>query len=155
MSDFKPLNVSAELSQITEKENKFFQSGKSEGAPYLFYKFEEFEDLMGHDICFYENGVLLVLKDSVKDYTESRSFVFFNNDGKRVFKAHNRRPVQTSEGYKYLRPEEDIQVKVYKDFIRVTKIDLKTKEKSEDYYDVLTGEVLQTFNEGEQLSIDI
>ena len=108
-----------EIEPITEKESLHYECKRSEGAPYLFYDFEECCDLMGHGVVFYPNGVLMFIKDENKDYTTSRSFVFYNNDMVDVFKAHNRRSLYNKETRtnEYLPPLKNIEVKVFEKYI--------------------------------------
>ena len=157
MSLYQKLKGFKELEPIEEKDALHFQSGRSEGAPYLFYDFEEFCDLMGHGVTFYPNGVLLYIKDKNKDYETSRSFVFYNNDKLEVLKAHNRRSQYNPEtrSTKYLPPIKDIEVKVYKDYIYIKETVFETNEIQERIIDVHTGEKLNDFVDGQQVSMDL
>lgn len=152
----KKLKGAKELKPIEEKCSKHFKSGRSEGAPYLFYKDEEFCDLMGHEIVFYPNGVLLQLKDRYKDHPTSKSYVFYNNNKVRIVKSHNRRPSFNLETRTntYLPPLVDIEIKVYENYIYLKETNLETKEVTEEIFSVHTGEKLNNLAESEQLSIN-
>ena len=50
----------------------------------MFFQGEEHADLMGHEVTFYTNGVLLTLKDKHKTYPDlEKSFIFYNNKGEK------------------------------------------------------------------------
>ena len=152
----KKLKGLKELQPIEESESRHFKSGRSEGAPYLFYKDEEFCDLMGHEIVFYPNGVLLKLKDMYKDHPTSKSFVFYNNNKIRVVKSHNRRPSYNFEtrSNKYLPPVVDIEIKVYENYIYLKETNFETKQVEEQIFSVHTGEKLNDLAKSEQMSIE-
>ena len=157
MSLYRNLKGYEELQPIDESESKYFKTGRSEGAPYLFHDFEEFCDLMGHGVVFYPNGVLLYMKDQNKDYETSRSFVFYNNNKLEVFKSHNRRShfnpeTRTST---YLPPLKDIEVKVYADFIYAKETSFETNNVKEYLISVHTGEKIDDLIDGEQLSFNL
>lgn len=157
MELLKKLKGLKELEPSVEQKSRYFEFGRSEGAPYLFYKGEEFCDLMGHEIIYYPNGVLLRLKDNCKDFETSKSFVFYNNNKLRVAKAHNRISVFDFKARMstYRPPEKDIEVKVYQDYIYVRETNFKTKEVEEQIISVHTGEKLNNIIESNQLSIDL
>lgn len=157
MSLYKKLRGLKELDPIDEKQSKHFKNGRSEGAPFLFYNDEEFCDCMGHELVFYPNGVLMRIKDKLKDFETSRSFVFYNNNKLKVLKAHNRRSsynlaMRMSD---YLPPLKDIEVKIYENYIYVKETNFETKEVEEQIISVHTGEKLNNLAESEQLSIDL
>lgn len=157
MSLSKNLEGFKELKPIEESESKYFKTGRSEGAPYLFHDFEEFCDLMGHGVIFYPNGVLLYIKDQNKDFETSRSFVFYNNNKQEVFKSHNRRSQFNPEtrSSTYLPPLKDIKVKIYKDFIYTKETVFETNQVVEYLIDVHTGQKIDDLIDGEQLSFNL
>ncbi len=159
MSILKQIKNQEELQPISREESKHFSEGRSEGAPYLFYNKEEFCDLMGHAVTYYETGVLLTLKDINKDYPDiSRSFEFYNNNKEQVLKIHNRNKYifnQETRTGRYLRPIKDIEVKVFKDYLYVKETMLETQEVEEYFIDVHTCERLYYLTDKQQFSLDI
>lgn len=138
---FSRLKSYPELSEIPE-EKSFFGGRRYDGEAYLFYKGEPLDALTGHEIKYYPNGVLLVLKESLRYFDESRSFVFYNNEGKQVFKEYNtkryyNRALAMSEAVK---PTYDLEVKVLERFLYVKETDFETRDVNEYFIDVLTGQ---------------
>lgn len=157
MSYYKSLIEDSESTPITEKESEHFKEGRSEGAPYLFYDYEEFCDLMGHKITYYPTGVLLSLKDNCKFFETSKSFVFYNNDKKTVLDIHNLNYKYNalSRTRDYAEPTKDIDVKVYEDYLLVTETDFANQTTVEYLVDVHTGEKITDLIDGEQLSFNL
>ena len=155
-----------ELEEIPAEKSFFESKRNTEGDKCLFFKREEVDELMGHYVKFYKNGVLLVLKDDAKDYSfttnpklkyESKSFAFYNDlpveDGKfkkPVFEIHNRNRSRESSAINP--PIKDIDVKVYEHFLLVREIGATTTEYT---VDILTGEKTYFVNNENQLSFDI
>lgn len=157
------------LPEISPAESKFESKRNKEGDRCLFFKGTEVDELLGHEVKFYETGVLLVLLDYAKDFSketnpdlqvESKSFVFYNNEDVKndeikrpIFEIHNRnRNKQTRQ---LLPPVKDIEVTVGEHHLFVQEIDVKTNEKVEYFVDILTGEKLYGITEDSQLSFDI
>ena len=129
----------------------------TEGFFGVYFKGEYVTDLAGHQWEFHEQGILLSLKDQSKDVDESRSFIFYNNEGKKILDVHNRRYIKdpTTGRKSYIRPNKDIQVEVYKDCITIIEISLETQEENKYIIDILTGEKLNSLIDGDQFTLNI
>jgi len=146
-----------ELKPMLEEENKFFQQGRSEGAPYLFYKYEELCDLMGHKIIYYPNGVLLALRNEFRDFETSKSFVFINNQAETIIDIHNRNSVRDpkTKDRTLFPPKFDIEIKVCEDYIYVKETDFETKSETEYVVDILTKQKNYINTKNDQLGMNI
>ncbi len=160
------LSKQKQLQEIDPSLSPFESKRNIEGDRCLFFKKEEVDELLGHYVKFYPNGVLLVLRDEAKDFLkknnpelkfESKSFIFYNtdsveniNDKKPIFQIHNRnrnRNTRTLE-----EPIRDLEVVVCEHYLYVKEIGNTTKEY---LVDVLTGEKIEYITEDNQLSFDI
>lgn len=156
-----------ELEEIPSGKSLFESKRNREGDRCLFFKTEEVDTLFGHEVKFYPNGALLVLREDAKDYSknkdpmlkiESKSFIFYNNekveniqDKEPVLRIHNRN--KNKETGEFEPPIKDIEVKIFEHSILVEETigDLK------NIYaiDVLTGDKTSFVTDDEQLSYDI
>ena len=135
---FDRLKSSPILEEI-DQEKTNFSFGRSEGAPYLFFRGEEHQDLMGHEIKYYNSGVLLVFKDKHKEHENENSFMFFNNDGKQVFSWSN----IIYNGYNARKqPENKINIVVRESFLQVEILNLKGEKLDEYFVSVKSGQKL-------------
>ena len=117
-----------------EKSN--FSFGRSEGAPYLFFKGEELQDLMGHEIKFYNSGVLLVFKNKHKEHDNENSFMFFNNEGKQILSLSNIK----DNGYGCRkRPSTNIDLIVRDGFIQINLLNEQTNQNEEYFVSIKEG----------------
>lgn len=107
-----------------------FSYGLSEGAPYLFFKGEDWQDLMGHEIKYYSSGVLLKMKDKHKEHNNEDSFIFFNNNGEKVFEISNIKYNGYSNRNK---PNTVINIIIRERVLHVTVLDLNTN-KTDEYF---------------------
>lgn len=156
-------NGMEELPQIDPNHSLFESKRNTEGDWCLFFKKEEVDELMGHKVEFYPNGVLLVLKEGAKDFSkqtnpnlifESKSFVFYNNEPigeferkRPILEIHNRnRDKQTRT---LLEPIKDVDVKVFEHFLYV-----KDGSKIRTI-DILTGNEIFEYQPCNQIGFDI
>jgi len=114
-----------------------FSLASSEGAPYLFFKGEEFYDLMGCEIKYYDCGVLLVFKDKHKEHENESLFKFFNNDGVKVFEWSNIK----HNGYdKREKPIVNINLTIRQGLIQVQTQNTITNETEEYFVRIKNGD---------------
>ena len=168
MSKFLKSIRDVELSEIDPQKSSYVSKRNKEGDRCLFYKRDEVTELVGHEVKFYENGVLLVLLDYAKDYSkdkhpnlkiESQSYIFYNNEEIKdmtmkqpVFEIHNRN--KNKQTMKILPPVKDIEIRVFKHYLYVKSIDTEENTTTEYVVDVLTGKKTFAFDESNQISID-
>lgn len=138
---FDRLRASEIMQEIDPKTSPYSVGRDKEGAPYLFYNMEEFEDLMGHEVKFYSNGVLLSLKDKFKTSEDEQSFIFYNNNKQRVLNITNSKNLDSKA------PNVDYQVVVHRGFVEVTETNRETKEKETYFQSIKTCcKVTDVFN---------
>lgn len=135
---FDRLKSNLVLKEIQSSE--YFTVGRSEGEPYLFLNMEPFESLMGHYPVYFENGVLLTLKDEVKYFNNSKSYVFYDNKGKEILEIYNTKKFYNPKTgiSEPVPPKFDIEIKIYKGNIYVKETDFETKEENEYFIDIKT-----------------
>ena len=145
------------MSLIDIKKSPYSVKRDNEGAPYLYYRDEEFADLSGQQATFFQCGVFLDLKDNCKEYENSKFFRFFTNDKKEILHLDNWRsnPTRSYTDCRSLPPTVDFEVRLFENYIYVKEIDLETKQETEYLINVRTGEKLYDLTEGEQLSFDV
>lgn len=145
------------MSSIDAQKSPYLVKRDNEGAPYLYYRDEEFVDLSGQQATFFQHGVFLDLKEHCKEYENSKFFRFFDNDKNEILHLDNWRsnPARNYTDCRSLPPTVDFEVQLLEDYIYVKEIDLETKNETEYLINVRTGEKLYDLTEGEQLSIDI
>ena len=82
----------------------------------------------------------MVLKESCKYYPDSKSFMFFNNNGEKVFEMYNSIKVKNSSHQSdFLPPEKDIEVTIYNGHILVKEISLIDGSEEEYFISVKSG----------------
>lgn len=158
MSIYSKIKSEQPIEEISKEQTPFFRSNTNRGSECLMFNDDELYDGGGHSIAFYPNGALLSLKDSCKYFPKSKSFIFYNNDGKKVFEMYNSIKVrnESTHSSEFLPPEKDIEVSVYRNHILVKETDLKTYSQNEYFISIKTGEkVLNIGAEDNQISIDI
>ena len=155
------------LEEIDQSQSPFESKRNREGDWCLFFKKQEVNELFGHYVKFYPNGVLLILKDEAKDFLrknypnikyESKSFIFYNtenveniNDKEPIFSIHNRN--KNIDNKTYDEPLRDIDIIVCEHYLYVKEsIGNKTKEY---LIDVITGDKTKFITDEDQLTIDI
>jgi len=126
---FDQLSKQPIMSEVSMEDTPF-SYGLSEGAPYLFFKGNDWQDLMGHEIKYYSSGVLLKLKDKYKEHENENSFVFFNNNGDVIFELSNIKYNGYSDRKK---PNTVINVVVRENALHVRILNLTTNE-TEEYF---------------------
>jgi len=124
---FDQLSKQPIMSEVSMEDTPF-SYGLSEGAPYLFFKGNDWQDLMGHEIKYYSSGVLLKLKDKYKEHENENSFVFFNNNGDVIFELSNIKYNGYSDRKK---PNTVINVVVRENALHVRILNLTTNETEE------------------------
>ena len=145
---FDRLKSNRVLKEIQSSE--FFAVGRFEGEPYLYLNREPFESLMGHYPVYFENGVLLTLKDDVKYFDNSKSYVFYNNTGKEIIEIYNTKKVYNPDTRTStpVPPKFDIEIRVYERYIYVKETDYETKEETEYFIDLKTKQkIIDVFKE--------
>ena len=169
MSNYTRIVKTTELTEIDSKNSNFESKRNREGDRCLFFNREEVNELLGHEVKFYKNGVLLVLLDYAKDFTkeknpnlkiESKSFIFYNDekvskveDKKPIFEIHNRNRDKETRILK--EPVKDIEVKVCEHYLYVKESNLETNLTVEYFVDVLTGEKIFDLKDTDQISFEI
>ena len=138
---FDRLKSSEIMKEIDPKDSPFSVGKDKEGAPYLFYNMEEFEDLMGHEVKFFPNGVLLSLKDKFKQKPDEQSFIFYNNKKQIVLNVTNSKILNSQA------PNNDYNIVVHRGFIEVTETNRETLEKETYFKSIKTcNKVVDVFN---------
>ena len=158
MSIYSKIKSEQPIEPISKDKTPFYLSNTNKGSECLMFNDEELHDEGGHFITFYPNGALLSLKDSCKYYPDSKSFVFFNNNGEKVFEMYNSIKVRNYESHssEFLPPEKDINVTIYRNHILVQETDLKDYSQVEYFISVKTGEkIIDIGNVDNQISMDI
>ena len=157
MSIYSKIKSEAPMEPIGKERTPFFKSNINKGSECLMFNDEELFDEGGHSITFYPNGALLSLKDSCKYYPSSKSFVFFNNNGQKVFEMYNSIKVrnEVTHNSEFLPPEKDIKIAIYRGFIQVKEIDLKDGFEEEYFISVETGKKVEDFGKKEENSLTI
>lgn len=129
--------------EINPEESKF-SGRRSEGEPYLFFGETDIEPLHGRELKYYENGVLLVLRDKYKPFSNSKHFAFFSNKGVEVFSRRN-----TEYQYNFetrtntpITPKFDMEIQITQHYVHVVETDLETKEDTEYYVNIASGKKL-------------
>ncbi len=145
---FEQLRNNPIINEITMEDTPF-SYGLSEGAPYLFFKDEEWQDLMGHEIKYYSSGVLLKMKEKHKEHSNEDSFVFYNNNGDVVFELSNIKHNGYSERKK---PKTLINVIVREEALHIKVLNLETNE-TEEYF-ALT-EMKQIIHKEDEHGLDL
>ena len=165
MSASKLLQSQKQLEEIDPSLSRFESKRNREGDWCLFFNKQEIDELFGHYVKFYPNGVLLVLSDDAKDFLkknypelkyESKSFIFYNdekvdniNDKQPIFKIHNRNKNRDTKSYE--EPIRDIEIVVCEHYLYVKEIGNSIKEY---LVDVLTGEKIQYITDDAQYTMD-
>lgn len=126
---FDKLRENPIMEEISMDETPF-SYGRSEGAPYLFFKGDEWYDLMGHEIKYYKCGVLLSLKEKYKEHPDEDSFTFFNNSGEKVLEITNIKYYGNSSRNK---PKTKINLIVRDRMLEVKVTDIE-KNLTEEYF---------------------
>ena len=143
MSIYSRIKSESPVEPIKKDETPFYMSNTNKGSECLIFgESEILHDEGGHSFTFYPKGVLLTLKESCKFYPNSKSYIFFNNNGEKVFEMYNSIKVRNNETHstEFLPPEKDINVTIYEGFILVEETDLKSGEKTEYFVSIRTGE---------------
>ena len=137
--------------EIEPTKSKFYEK-RSEGEPYLFYNDIELDPLMGHEIKYYENGVLLSIKDHLKYFDNSKSYVFYNLEGKKVFELYNTKTVYNREiaASVPIEPTYDIDLKITECYVHVIERDFVTNNENEYFVSISNGKkILDVFEKYE------
>ncbi len=141
MSIYSRIKSEQPLEPISKEGTPFYMSNTNKGYECLTFNEEILHDSGGHSITFYPNGALLSLKESCKYYHDSKSFVFFNNNGDKVFEIYNSIKVKNSNhSSDFLPPEKDIEITIYRGHILVKETNLKDLSETEYFVSVKTGE---------------
>ncbi|MBR6779025.1 MAG: hypothetical protein IKM43_02605 [Clostridia bacterium] len=113
-------------------------------------------DLMGHEWKFFNKGVLLSIREDLRDFEESRSFIFYNNEGVKILDIHNRRKDinKSTNKVEYLRPNICINVEVFEDYLSIEQTCLTTNVKQGYTVDIATGKKFENDLDTDQLSIE-
>ena len=141
MSIYSRIKSESPLEEIDKYKTPFSRSNTNKGYECLVFEDDEIlYDGGGHYIKFYPNGALMVLKESCKYYPDSKSFMFFNNNGEKVFEMYNSIKVKNSSHQSdFLPPEKDIEVTIYNGHILVKEISLIDGSEEEYFISVKSG----------------
>ena len=151
MSIYSRIKSEQPVETVVKEKTPFFMSNTNKGFECLIFKNDEtckdLHDEGGHNITFYPNGALLSLKESCKYHPTSKSFLFFNNKGEKVFEMYNSIKVRNPETHhtEFLPPKKDIDVTIYNGFILVKEISFEDNSKKEYFVSVKTGEIVPDF----------
>ena len=158
MSIYSRIKSESPIEPISKDKTPFYLSNTNKGSECLMFNDDELHDEGGHYITFYPNGALLSLKESCKYYPDSKSFIFYNNDGKKVFELYNSiKDKSSNHPSGFLPPEKDIDVKIYRSHILVRETNLKNLSETEYFISIKTGEKLVDWGKTceNQFSMDI
>ena len=158
MSIYSKIKAEPPVEEIGKDKTPFFRSNTNRGSECLMFNDDELYDGGGHFITFYPNGALLSLKESCKYFPKSKSFIFFNNNGDKVFEIYNSIKVRNESTHSsdFLPPEKDIDITIYRSHILVKETSLKDHSQNEYFISIKTGEkIIDVGVDGDQISIDI
>ncbi len=137
MSVYSRIKETPLVEPVLKNQTPFFKSNTNPGFERLVFVDDqtneiELHDEGGYNITFYPNGALLTLKDTCRYHEGSKSYIFFNNNGKQVVDVYN----STRER----KPEKDIEVKIYQGHIWVEEKDFNNGSKQEYFISIKNGE---------------
>lgn len=133
------------LAEVIPADKSNFYVKRYEGEPYLFLDNQDLDPMVGHEIrSYYTNGVLLSIKDDLKYFNNSKSYIFYNNEGVRVFEIHNTKKKYNPEiaMSEPVEPEFDIEIRITERYVHVKEICFETKEVNEYFINIKTQKKL-------------
>jgi len=151
MSIYSRIKSEPPVEEVQKNQTPFYMSNTNEGFECLVFNGEEIYDEGGHTFTFYENGVLLTLKNNCRFHKDcehhngSKSFIFYNNNGEKVLDVYN----STREK----EPEKDIDVTIYNGFILVKETSFKNNSETEYFVSVKTGKIVPDFGAEEEQTL--